>query len=805
MEILLQDLRYGFRRLLKSPGFTVIAVVALALGIGASSAIFSVVNAVLLRPLHFEDSGRLMMIWGTQPQLDTAPFSPADFLDLRDRNQVFEHIAAYKAQSLNLTGSDEPERIRGAVVSASFFSLLKAQPILGRGFLPEEDQAGNNQVVVVSHGLWQRHFGSNPLLVGQTLTLNAKSYLVIGISSPDYQFPSWADVWIPLAFDASETMLRDTHYLNVIARLRPQVSIGQAQAEMGIIARRLEQEYPASNTGIGVRLISLQNQIVGGIRPSLFILLGAVGFVLLIACANVANMLLARSSARQREMSIRAALGATRSRVVRQLLTESVLLAFIGGALGLLMALWGIKLLIAVSPGSIPRVAEIGIDGRVLVVTLLLSVLTGVIFGLAPALQISRPNLNVTLKEGGRSSTQGVGRRSLNSLLVILEVALALVLLIGAGLMIKSFLRLQEVNPGFNPNNVLTMQVALPRFKYSDVNRRAAFYQQVLERMKTLPGVQSSGAITSLPLSGNNSSTSFIIEGRDLPAALEKPLSEYRTISPDYFRVMSIPLLKGRDFSELDHEKAPGVVIINETMAHRFFPNENPIGKRLGLSGPPDLREIVGVVGDVKDLGLDAEPKPESYMPYLQSSPSYLDYTSMVLVIRTAVDPKSMVPTLQGVIQAVDKDQPIYNVKTMEQYLSESISQQQFNTLLLITFGVVAIVLATIGIYGLMVYSVAQRTHEIGIRMAMGAQHSDVLKLVVGQGMLLGLVGVTIGLIAAFALTRVLSSLLYQVSTTDPFTFIGLSLLLVSVALVASYVPAYRATKIDPIIALRYE
>lgn len=805
MEILLQDLRYGFRRLLKSPGFTAIAVLALALGIGASSAIFSVVNAVLLSPLPFRDSDKLMMVWGTQPQLDMAPFSPADFLDLRDQNHVFEHIAAYKAQSLNLTGSDEPERIRGAVISASFFSLLNVKPLLGRGFFPEEEEAGNNQVVVVSHGLWQRRFGSNPSLVGQTLTLNAKSYMVIGITSLNDQFPSWADVWIPLAFDANETKLRDTHYLNVLARLKPEVTIEQAQADMDIIASRLEQEYPASNTGIGTRLISLQDQIVGSIRPSLLILLGAVGFVLLIACANVANMLLARSAARQREMSIRAALGASRSRVVRQLLTESVVLAFIGGAFGLLMAIWGIKLLITVSPGTIPRVGEIGIDGSVLAVTFLLSIITGVIFGLAPALQISKPNLNVTLKEGGRSSTQGAGRRSLNSLLVVLEVALALVLLIGAGLMIKSFLRLQKVNPGFDPNNVLTMQVALPRFKYSDVNHRAAFYQQVLERMKNLPGVQSSGAITSLPLSGNNSSTSFVIEGREMPAAVEKPLSEYRTISPDYFRAMSIPLLKGREFNELDHEKASGVVIINETMARRFFPNEDPIGKRLGLSGPPDWREIVGVVGDVKDLGLDAEPKPESYMPYLQSSLSYLEYSSMVLVIRTAADPTSMVPTLRGVIQAVDRDQPIYNVKTMEQYLSESISQQQFNTLLLIIFGVVAIVLATIGIYGLMAYSVAQRTHEIGIRMAMGAQHSDVLKLVVGQGMILGLIGVTIGLVAAFALTRVLSSLLYQVSATDPFTFIGLSLLLVTVAMVASYIPAYRATKIDPIIALRYE
>jgi putative ABC transport system permease protein len=805
MEILLQDLHYGFRRLIKNPGFTATAVLALALGIGASSAIFSVVNAILLRPLPFKDSDKLIMVWGTQPQLDTAPFSPADFLDLRDQNQVFEHIAAYKAQSLNLTGADEPERIRGAVVSASFLSLLKAEPILGRGFLPDEEQVGKNQVVVVSHGLWQRRFGSNPSLVGQTLTLNAKSYLVVGISSPDYQFPSWADVWVPLAFDANETKLRDTHYLNVIARLKPEVSRGQAQAEMDIIAGRLEQEHPASNTGIGVRLISLQEQIVGGIGPSLLVLLGAVGFVLLIACANVANMLLARSAARQREMSIRTALGASRPRVVRQLLTESVLLAFIGGALGLLIAHWGVKLLIAVSPGSIPRVAEIGIDGRVLVVTLVLSVLTGVIFGLAPALQVSKPDLNVSLKEGGRSSTQGGGRRSLHSLLVVFEIALALVLLIGAGLMMRSFLRLQEVNPGFDPKNALTMQIALPKFKYPDVNHRAAFFQQVLERMKTLPGVQSVGAITGLPLSGNNSSTSFLIEGRESPAALEKPLTEYRTISPDYFRAMGIALLKGRDFSSVDHENAPGVVIINETMARRFFPNEDPIGKHLGLSGPPDWREIVGVVGDVKEFGLDAEPKPESYIPYLQSKPSYLEYTSMVLVIRTGAEPKSIGPTLRGVIQAVDKDQPVYNVKTMDQYLSESISQQHFNALLLITFGIVAIVLATIGVYGLMAYSVAQRTHEIGIRMALGAQHSDVLKLVVGQGMVLGLIGVTVGLIASFALTGVMSSLLYQISATDPITFIGLPLLLVAVVLVASYIPAHRATKIDPIIALRYE
>lgn len=801
---MIQDLRYNFRVLRKTPGFTAVIILTLALGIGATTAIFSVVNVILLRPLPYDNPDQLVVVWGTQPQLNTAPSSPADFLDVKRRNHVFDQIAAYQARSFNLTGLSDATRLRGAVVSTEVLPLLGIKTAFGRGFLPEEDRLGNNQVVILSYGLWQRSFGSDPHLIGRRLTLNGQDHTVIGILPPDSQFLNWAELWVPLAFSGNQENLRDTHTLNVIARLKSGISLEQAQAEINSINNQLQQEHPETNTGIGMKLVPLREQIVGDIRPMLFVLLGVVGVVLLIACANVANLLLSKAAVRQKEISIRIALGANRWRVIRQMLTESAFLALAGGVLGLLIALGSVKLLIAYGPSNIPRLKEISVDAGVLVFTLLLSFLTSVIFGLMPAFQASQPDLNESLKEGGRtSSARGVYSERQRILLVISEVALALVLSIGAGLMVRSFLSIQKINPGFNPQNVLSMKITLPESKYPEGRQRVAFYQQILERVKTLPGVLSVGAITDLPLTGPGSSTSFSIKGR--PSENKNPLTEYRVITPDYFPTMGIPLLRGRYFNATDGEKHSGIVIINETMARRFFPNQDPIGNHLALSGPPDEREIVGVVSDVKDYGLDAEVKPESFIPYYQNSPPYLHYSSLTMVIRAAADPENLIEAVRGEVRSIDQDQPIYNIKTMQQVLFDSVAQRLFNMFLISTFSVVALILAAVGVYGVLAYSVAQRTHEIGIRMALGAQPRDVLKLIVGQSMTQALIGVAIGLVAAFALTRVMSSLLYGVSPLDPATFAGVSILLTMVALTASYIPARRAARINPIVALRDE
>lgn len=800
VQTLIQDLRYSFRVLRRTPGFTAVIVLTLALGIGATTAIFSVVNVILLRPLPYENPEQVVMVWGTQPQLDRAPFSPADFLDVKQRNHVFDRIAAFTVANFNLTGSSDALRLRGVVVSAEVLPLLGIKTAAGRGFLSEESRPGSNQVVMLSHELWQLSFGADPGIVGQKLTLNSKDYTVIGVLPPKMQFLNWAELWVPLAFTAEQETLRDTHSLNVIARLKPDVSLEQAQAEMNSISSQLQQEHPQTNTGIGVKLVPVREQVVGDIRPVLLVLLGVVTFVLLIACANVANLLLSKAAMRQKEISIRLALGAGRWRVIQQLLTESALFSVAGGLLGLLIAFGGVKLLIAFGPSNIPRLKEIGVDASVLVFTLVLSLLTSVIFGLVPALQATRPDLNESLKEGGKSSSGGVYSQRHRMLLVIAEVALALLLSIGAGLMVRSFLRVQSINPGFNPDQVLSLRITLPAAKYSEERQRVSFYRELLERVKTLPGVLSAGAVTDLPLSGPGSSTSFSVKGR--PSEGRNPLTEYRIITPDYFRAMGIPLLSGRAFNETDDEKNRGVIIINETLARRFFPNQNPIGNYLALSGPPDDREIVGVARDVKDYGLDAEVKPESYIPYSQGGASYLKYYSLTMVIRAGVVPESLVAAVRGQVRGIDKDQPIYNIKTMQQVLSDSVSQRLFNMFLIGSFSIVALILAAVGIYGVIAYSVAQRTQEIGIRMALGAKPRDVLRLVVTQGMMQALIGVAIGLGAAFTLTRVMSSLLYGISPLDPSTFAGLSILLLVVALMASYIPARRAARINPIVAL---
>ncbi|MGB7923250.1 MAG: ABC transporter permease [Pyrinomonadaceae bacterium] len=811
MNTLWQDIRYGFRMLWKNPGFTVIATLALALGIGANTAIFSVVNATLLRPLPYKEAERLVMVWNREPEDEKAAVAPADFLDWREQNTVFEQMAASRSWSFNLTQSGQPERILGAVTNASLFPLLGVSPAIGRTFLPEEETTGNGRVVVLSHGIWQRLFGSNPGVIGQKLALNGESFTVVGVMPEGFQYPQGAEVWVPprhivpesptAGASADATKVRDNHYLRVIARLKPQATLNQAKAEMETITRQLEQQYPQTNTGFGVNLVPLREDLTGKIQPALVILFCAVGFVLLIACANVANLLLARATARRREIAIRTALGASRWRVVRQLLTESVLLSVTGGGLGLLVALWGIPSLLAISPLDIRRVKEIGIDAQALGFTLLVSLLTGIIFGLAPALQASNPDLNESLKESARGSAGGVGRSRLRSMLVVAEVALSLLLLVSAGLMIRSFLRLQEVSPGFSAGQVLTAQLTLSRPDYSEDRQRAALLQQVLARVEAQPGVASASATSTIPLGGGEVSRSFTVGGQPPPEPGKEPTAEYRAIGSHYFRTMGTPLLKGRDFTERDDAQSPAVVMINETMARRYWPNEDPVGRSLKLDGmEKEPREIVGVVGDVRHFGLDARAEAEMYVPYLQRP-----MPGVTLMVRSASAPGDVAAAVRNAVREADRNLPVYNVKSMDEILADSVSSRRFNMLLLGIFAAVALVLAAVGIYGVMAYSVTQRTHEIGIRMALGAEARDILKLVVGQGMILTLIGLAVGLAASLALTRLLASLLYGVTATDPLTFAGVSLLLAVVALLACYIPARRAMKVDPMVALRYE
>jgi putative ABC transport system permease protein len=804
--------------LAKNPGFTAVAIIALALGIGANSAIFSVVNAVLLRPLPYERPERLVMLWENNPALqlgfDLLPVSAANFTEWRGRGQSFEEVSAFDSVSFNLTGADTPDQIGGARVSANFFKLLGVQPERGRAFLPEEDQPGNNRVIVISHSLWENRFGSDPNIIGRTMTLNDTGYTVVGIMPKDFGFPKATDLpsyfqlppqielWAPLALTREIINSRGNHNYAVMARLKPGVTLEQAQSEMTAIASGLEQQSPF-NAGWGVTIVPLHEQAVGSLRLVLLVLAGAVGFVLLIACANIANLLLARAASRQKEIAIRTALGASRSRIVRQLLTESVLLALAGGTLGILLTLWGIDLLLALSPANLPRIKEVNIDAWVLGFTLAVSLATGIAFGLAPALQVSKANLNEFLKDGARGSTSGIRAHRVRNLLVMSEVALTLVLLICAGLLARSFIRLMSVDAGFNPRNVITMRVNLPQNKYPERRDQTAFFKQVISRVETLPGVQTVGAVSHLPLSGAEESGNFSIEGRPPVDPKESPIVNLRAISPGYFQAMEIPLLKGRDFTEQDNDQSPYVAIISESLARRFFPDEDPIGQRVkrgSASSTLPWATIVGIVADIKHSALDAEPKPHLYFSYLQNPFPYL-----TLVVRSATSPEGLAAALRSEVWAVDKDQPVTAITTMERYLSEAMATRRFNMILLGVFAIVALVLAAVGIYGVISYSVTQRTHEIGVRMALGASSGDVMRLIVGQAMTLAAAGVAAGLVAAFALTRVMESLLFGVSSHDVITFIAIPLVLGAVALAACLVPARRATKVDPMVALRYE
>ena len=808
MENLFQDLRYGVRVLLRKPGFTVIAVAALALGIGANTAIFSAVNAILLRPLPYDDPERLVWIWqhNLASDIQQEPISFPNFSDYREQNQVFEDVAAFTRWRPILTTDGEPERIVGEQVSASLFPVLRVQAAAGRTFLPEEDRPGNNNVVILSHELWERHFGSDKEVIGKTVTLNGAPHTVVGVMpngfrhpAPDAQRPP--ELWAPLGMDASLAHRR-RDFLDVIARLKPTASIEQARAEMETISARLDQQYPDANAGWGATIIPLHERFVGDVRSAMLVLLGAVAFLLLIACANVANLLLVRLTARQKEIAIRKALGATRGRLVRQFLTESLLLALAGGLLGTLLAVFGINILIALSPGNIPRIGEASLDVRVLGFTLGLSLLTGIIFGLAPALNASNPDLNESLKEGGKNPGQGASGGRLRNLLMVFEVSMALLLLIGAGLMVKSFLRLQQVDPGFNPERVLTVELALPRSKYKEPHQVLPFYNEVVSRIEVLPGVQAAAAVSALPLGGRVAVLNLEIEGRPRLPAGHVIGAEWQVVSPSYFRTMGIPLLKGRLFTDQDVEGATGVIVINDVMADRYWPNEDPTGKRISLvdaqTGP--YLTVIGVVGNVRQVTLDSEPYPQMYEAYSQN-PRW----GAALVVRTSNDPMSIVSAVRTQVSALDRDQPLYNVRSMGDVLADSVSRQRFNTLLIGIFTAVALVLAAVGIYGVISYSVSHRSHEIGIRMALGARQADILKMVIEHGLKLALVGVGLGLVAAFVLTRVMSNLLYGVSAIDPFTFAIGAIILVGVAVIACYIPARRATKVDPMIALRYE
>jgi putative ABC transport system permease protein len=806
-ERLWQDVRFGARTLAKNPGFTAVAVAALALGIGANSAIFSVVNTVLLRPLPFKDPGRLVMVWekGNADEFPINSTSAANFIDWRDQSRVFEGVAVMRRASFNLTGAGEPVRVDGRRVSTNMFRLLGVEPQLGRAFLPEEDDPGATGVVILSHGLWQRRFGSDPGVVGAPVNMNGRSYTVVGVMPPQFQFPSRQDeLWVPIAFNPQEATNRGNNSYEVLGRLRPGVSLEQAQAEMNAIAARLKQQYPDVVKSDASVVVSLHEQMVGDIKPALLVLLGAVGFVLLAACANVANLLLARAAVRRKEIALRTALGAGRLRLVRQFLTESLLLAALGGAAGLLLSFWGVNLLKSFIPENISEVSAVNVDGRVLVFTLLVSLATGLIFGLVPAAQASNFDLNEMLKEGGRDSSFGRAGNRVRGLLVIAEVAVSLVLLVGAGLLINSFMRLRHLDPGFRADDLLTMSVVLPQQKYPDHARRSAFFSELTSRVGALPGVRSAAVTNWIPLTMQGDTFGVSVEGRPDPGPDKRPDVITRVISPGYFNTMGIQLLRGRQFDEqLDREDSMPVAVVSETTARRLWPGEDPLGKRIqpGNADPDGWIEVVGVVNDVRQFELTSEPRLQMYLPYVQ----FQWFVPRQLVVKTGVEPASLAAAVRKAVWELDKDQPVSDVRTMEEVLSASIARQRFSTLLLGVFAALALALAAVGIYGVMSYAVAQRTREIGIRMALGAQAGSVLRLMLRQGLKLASAGVVLGLAGALLLTRLMSSMLFGVSATDPLTLATISLVLVGVTLLASYVPARRAARVDPLIALRYE
>ena len=807
MDSIIKDIRYGLRGLLKHPGFTAIVVITLALGIGASAAIFSVVNSVVLRRLPYRTADRIVAIQELNAAGKRAQVTSANFLDWRAQNTVFEQLAAIKTATTNLALSDHAERIDLAQTNANFFDVFGVTPQYGRLFIPQDERAGHEAVVIVSNALWVRRFGSDPSLVGKPITLDGTNYTVIGIAPPGFQYPDKTEVWLPPLKLVPEmfprqdvTQTRGMGYLAAVGLLKPGVSLQQAASEMDTITARLRRQYPETNNKRFNRVVSLHEHLIGDTDKLLWLLLGAVTFVLLIGCANVANLLLASGASRQKEIAIRIALGASRPRVVRQLFTESAMLALAGGAVGLFVAYWGLAAITKLLPADFPRLNEIHMDLRVLGFTFAASVLTGILFGLMPALQVSRSDVHDAIRETGRGTAGSLRQSRFRQALIVVEVALSVVLLAGAGLLFRSFLRLQSVNTGFVSEQVLTAR--LTPSNYPNQADYPKFYSQVLEKLGSVPGVQDAGLINTLPLD-KGPTTGFRVEGREVTTQDKWPSVNYRTVTPDYFRAMGIPVVQGRTYTDRDDENAPRAIIVNQQVVHDIFPNENPVGKRITFGGTdgnkqPTWFEIVGVVANIRSLELREEPAAEIYFSFRQDS-----WPAMSLVVRSSVEPDSLAAAVRQVVNEVDKSVPVSDVKTMDHVVSASITQPRFNLFLLGLFGAVAMVLSAAGIYGVTAYGVTQRTHELGIRIALGAQVSDVLKMILGQGMAVIGVGLAVGLAAAFGLMRLLRSLLFGVGENDPLTFVAITLVLVFVALIACYIPARRATKVDPLETLR--
>ena len=812
MESFLQDCRYAVRILARSPGFTLIAVLALALGIGANSAIFSIVNAVILKPLPYDKPEQLVQLWmrftGIGIPNDQNWVSAPEFVDLQ-QNQSLSHLAALSGSSFNINISGAPERIDAAVVSTSFFPMLGVQAQLGRVFLPEEGLHGREHVVLLSYGLWKRRFGGDPAIPGRKLIMNGQSYLVVGVLPPDFQLPLEAEVWTPLVFSADDLSPnnRGSHQYQVIARIKPGLSLEQARADMDVVSKRIieqHREYDYQRVNFRVLTIPLLEQQVGDIKTALWVLMSAVGLVLLIACANVANLLLVRASSREREIAVRQALGVSRWRLIRQLLTESAMLGLAAGAIGLLLGFGALRVLTTLAATSFPRVVEARMDLRVLVFTLLISLGTGILFGLAPAFS-SRHVTHDALKEGGRGGTAGAGSQRLRGALVVAEVALSLTLLVGAGLLIRSFLRLQEVDTGFRPEGVLTMRVSLPEEKYTKVEQTRTFYRELLDRIRRLPGVDVVGGATGLPLTDAGWSGTTTVDSQAVQPQDASPEADQRPVFPGYFEALGIAVVRGRYFDQRDNETAAPVAIIDETMAQTYWPKEDPIGKRIkqgGRQSPQPWRTIVGVVRHVRYRTLESPSRVEFYWPYEQTS---FPLASMSLAIHTSSDPRSLAGVVQREVQALDPDQPVYRIRTMNELMAESVARRRLSMFLLAIFAGLALALAAVGIYGIMSYTVAQRAHEVGIRMALGASSADVVRMVLGQSLGLTIGGILVGLAGSLALTNFLSSLLFNVKATDAATFLLVALILAIVALIASFVPAYRATTVDPVNALREE